>query len=171
MSKITDRVLDDLGEWLNRLLDRVNSVVFIDAIVVKIRDGQVANRPVYTAIGVTVDGKRHILGLWVGSGGEGAKYWLQVLTEIKNRGVDDVCIVVCDGLKAFLKSMRTCTMLRLVNRSRDAGPRLEPSCAASPRYVAHRHDLKHILTTHPSPRSSSGLVLQGATFARGCRHG
>jgi putative transposase len=76
ISKITDRVLDDLGDWLNRPLDRIYPVVFIDAIVVKIRDGQVANRPVYTAIGVTVDGKRDILGLWVGSGGEGAKYWL-----------------------------------------------------------------------------------------------
>jgi transposase-like protein len=53
---------------------------------------------VYTAIGVTVDGQRDILGLWVGSGGEGAKFWLQVLTELKNRGTDDVCIVVCDGL-------------------------------------------------------------------------
>jgi transposase-like protein len=61
--------------------------------VVKIRDGQVANRPVYTAIGVSVDGQRDILGLWVGTGGEGAKYWLQVLTEIKNRGVEVVCIV------------------------------------------------------------------------------
>ena len=75
-------------------------MVFIDAIMVKIRDGQVANRPVYAAIGVTVDGKRDILGLWIGNGsGEGAKYWLQVLTEIKNRGTDDVCMVVCDGLR------------------------------------------------------------------------
>ena len=101
ISKITDPVLEELADWLNRPLDRVYPVIFIDAIVVKIRDGQVANRPVYAAIGVTVDGKRDILGLWVGTGGEGAKYWLQVLTEIKNRGVDDVCIVVCDGLKGL----------------------------------------------------------------------
>jgi len=92
-------------DWLNRPLDRVFPVILIDAIVVKIRDGQVANRPVYTAIGVTVDGKREILGLWIGSGGEGAKYWLQVLTEIKNRGVDDACIVVCDGLKGLPESI------------------------------------------------------------------
>ena len=75
--------------------------MFIDALVVKIRDGQVTNRPVYTAIGVTVDGERDILGLWVGNGGEGAKFWLQVLTEIKNRGTQDVCVVVCDGLKGL----------------------------------------------------------------------
>jgi putative transposase len=101
ISKITDRALEEMGEWQNRPLDRVYPVVFIDAMVVKVRDGQVANRPVYTAIGVTVDGKRDILGLWAGTGGEGAKYWLQVLTEIKNRGVEDVCIVCCDGLKGL----------------------------------------------------------------------
>ncbi|MEP1123579.1 MAG: IS256 family transposase [Ilumatobacter sp.] len=114
ISKITDRVLDDLVEWQNRPLDRVYPVIFIDAIVVKIRDGQVANRPVYTAIGVTVDGQRDILGLWIGTGGEGAKYWLQVLTEIKNRGVDDACIVVCDGLKGLPESIEATWPLAVV---------------------------------------------------------
>jgi putative transposase len=89
----------------NRPLDRVYPVIFIDAVHVKIRDGQVANRPIYVAIGVTVDGERDILGLWVGVGGEGAKYWQQILTEIKNRGVEDVCIVVCDGLKGLPESI------------------------------------------------------------------
>ena len=101
ISTITDRVLDGLAEWQNRPLDPVYPVIFIDAIHVKIRDGQVANRPIYVALAVTVDGNRDILGLWAGDGGEGAKYWLQVLTELKNRGVDDVCIVVCDGLKGL----------------------------------------------------------------------
>ena len=114
ISKITDRVLEELGDWLNRPLDRVYPVIFIDAIVVKIRDGQVANRPVYTAIGVTVDGKREILGLWIGTGGEGAKYWLQVLTEIKNRGVDDACIVVCDGLKGLPESIEATWPLAVI---------------------------------------------------------
>ena len=86
ISTITDAVLEELAEWQNRPLDSVYPVVFIDAIHVKIRDGQVANRPVYTVVGVTVDGERDILGLWAGDGGEGAKYWLHVLTEIKNRG-------------------------------------------------------------------------------------
>ena len=83
----------------------VYPVIFIDAVHVKIRDGQVANRPIYGAIGVTVDGERDILGLWVGTGGEGANYWLQVLTEIKDRNVEDVCIVVCDGLKGLPESI------------------------------------------------------------------
>ena len=81
--------------------------MFIDAIMVKVRDGQVTNRPVYVAIGVTCNGERDILGLWAGDGGEGAKFWLSVLTEIKNRGVQDVCIVVCDGLKGLPDSVTT----------------------------------------------------------------
>ena len=114
ISKITDRILGELAEWQTRPLDRVYPVIFIDAIVVKIRDGHVGNRPVYAAVGVTVDGQRDILGLWVGTGGEGAKYWLQVLTEIKNRGVEDACIVVCDGLKGLPESIEATWPLAIV---------------------------------------------------------
>jgi putative transposase len=103
ISTITDRVIEGMSEWQNRPLDPVYPVVFIDAINVKIRDGNVANRPIYTALAVTVDGTRDVLGLWAGEhgDGEGAKYWLRVLSEIKNRGTQDVCIVVCDGLKGL----------------------------------------------------------------------
>ncbi|WP_136709672.1 IS256 family transposase [Agromyces sp. H66] len=107
ISRITDKVLDELTEWSNRPLDRVYPVVFIDAIVVKVRDGQVRNKPFYVAVGVTTAGERDILGIWAGDGGEGAKFWLGVLTEIKNRGVEDVCIVVCDGLKGLAESINT----------------------------------------------------------------
>lgn len=101
ISTITDHVLEGMAEWQNRPLDRVYPVVFIDCIHVKVRDGQVANRPIYVALAVTVDGNRDILGLWAGDGGEGAKYWQHVLTEIKNRGVEDVLMLVCDGLKGL----------------------------------------------------------------------
>ena len=67
----------------------------------KIRDGQVVNRPIYVALAVTADGGKDILGLWAGDGGEGAKYWMRVLTELKHRGAGDVCMVVCDGLKGL----------------------------------------------------------------------
>ena len=77
------------------------AAVFIDAIVVKVREGQVANRPVYAAIGVTVDGHKDVLGLWTGTGGEGAKFWMSVLIDMKNRGVRDVFFLVCDGLKGL----------------------------------------------------------------------
>ncbi len=75
----------------------------------KIREGQVANRPIYLALGVTVDGERDVLGLWAGEhgDGEGAKFWLRVLSEIKNRGVRDVCMLVCDGLKGLPDAVST----------------------------------------------------------------
>jgi putative transposase len=101
VSKITDKVVEEMTGWANRPLDPVYPVIFIDAIVVKVRDGQVRNKPIYVVIGVTVSGERDILGLWAGDGGEGAKFWLQVLTELKNRGVADICIAVCDGLKGL----------------------------------------------------------------------
>lgn len=107
ISKITDAVLEEMAAWLVRPLDVVYPVVFIDAIHVKVRDGQVANRAFYCAIGVTVDGRRDILGIWASPGGEGAKFWLNVLTELRNRGVADVCITVCDGLKGLPDAITT----------------------------------------------------------------
>ncbi|MGX1159835.1 transposase-like protein [Pseudarthrobacter sp. SLBN-100] len=101
VSRITDRVLEEMAAWQNRPLDEVYAAIFIDAIVVKVRDGQVANRPVYAAIGVTLEGEKDILGLWAGTGGEGAKFWMSVLTDIKNRGVKDTFFLVCDGLKGL----------------------------------------------------------------------
>jgi putative transposase len=77
ISTITDKVVEGMVEWQNRPLDPVYPVVFIDAIHVKVRDGQVSNRPVYVALAVTCEGHRDILGLWAGDGGEGAKYWLR----------------------------------------------------------------------------------------------
>ena len=146
ISKITDAVLERMAEWQSRPLDRVYPVVFLDAIFVKVRDGQVANRPIYVAIGVTVDGERDILGLWAGQGGEGAKYWLQVLTEIKNRGVEDVCIVVCDGLTGLPDAIaatwpraitQTCVLHLLRNSFRYASKKYWPQIA---------RDLKPIYT-------------------------
>ena len=101
VSRITDKVVAEMTEWTSRPLDGVYVAIFIDAIVVKVRDGQVANRPVYAAIGVTVDGRKDVLGLWAGTGGEGAKFWMSVLVDLKNRGIQDVFFLVCDGLKGL----------------------------------------------------------------------
>ena len=101
ISRITDKVIEEMNDWSARPLDEIYAAVFIDAIVVKIRDGQVANRPIYAAIGVTLEGEKEILGLWAGTGGEGAKFWMAVLTDIRNRGVKDVFFLVCDGLKGL----------------------------------------------------------------------
>jgi putative transposase len=101
ISRITDKVIEEMNDWSVRPLDETYAAIFIDAIVVKVRDGQVANRPFYAAIGVTLAGDRDILGLWAGTGGEGAKFWMSVLTDLRNRGVKDTFFVVCDGLKGL----------------------------------------------------------------------
>jgi putative transposase len=101
ISRITDKVLEEMTGWCNRPLDGVYAAVFVDAVMVKVRDGQVANRPIYAAIGVSLAGEKDILGLWAGTGGEGAKFWMSVLTDLRNRGVKDVFFVVCDGLKGL----------------------------------------------------------------------
>ena len=94
--------------WPARPLDEVYAAIFIDAIVVKVRDGQVANRPIYAAIGVTLAGEKDVLGLWAGTGGEGAKFWMSVLTDLRNRGTEDTFFVVCDGLKGLPRWSATC---------------------------------------------------------------
>jgi putative transposase len=102
ISRVTDAVVDELTEWQARPLDAVYPVVFIDALMVKIRDGVVANRPVYLAIGIDCDGAKQVLGMWVGaSTGESAKFWMSVLSELRGRGVRDVCILCCDGLSGL----------------------------------------------------------------------
>jgi transposase-like protein len=109
VSTVTDKVVAELRTWQARPPDRIYPVILIDAIMLKIREGTVANRPVYVAIGISLDGERDVLGLWMGpSGGEGAKQWLTMLSELKNRGILDVCIVCCDGLKGLPDATRTC---------------------------------------------------------------
>ena len=107
ISKITDEIVADMAVWQNRPLDAVYPVLLIDAIVVKVRDAQVANRPVYVAIGVDLAGERDVLGLWLGPvGGEGAKQWVTMLTELRNRGLADALVVCCDGLRGLPESIR-----------------------------------------------------------------
>jgi putative transposase len=99
ISRVTDGVLEELAEWQSRPLDAVYPVVFIDALMARIRDGVVTNRPACLAIGIDCEGGKQVLGLWIGpAAGEPAKFWLTVLSELRSRGVADVCIVCCDGL-------------------------------------------------------------------------
>jgi putative transposase len=101
ISTITDSVLDELREWQNRPLESVYPVIYLDAIVCKVRhDGSVRNKAVHIAVGVDTDGRKHVLGFWVDTA-EGAKFWLRVITELRNRGVHDVLFVCCDGLKGL----------------------------------------------------------------------
>jgi len=101
ISTVTDAVLETVAEWQNRPLEAMYPLVFFDALRVKIRDeGLVRNKAVYVALGVRPDGTKDILGLWIETS-EGAKFWLRVMNELKNRGVDDILIAVVDGLKGF----------------------------------------------------------------------
>lgn len=101
VSAVTDAVLDEVAEWQNRPLEALYALIFFDAIRVKIRDeGTVRNKAVYVALGVRPDGTKEILGLWIEQS-EGAKFWLRVMNELKNRGAEDVLIAVVDGLKGF----------------------------------------------------------------------
>ena len=101
ISRATPAVMEDVIAWQNRPLDAAHPIVFLDALVVKVRDqGVVRNKPVYLAIRVTVHGTREVLGIWI-EPTEGARFWLKVMNELKTRGVQDVLIVCCDGLKGF----------------------------------------------------------------------
>lgn len=101
ISTVTEAVQDEVRNWQNRPLEALYPIVYLDALYVKMRDnGQVQNRAVYVAIGITVEGKKEVLGLWT-SAHEGAKFWLQVLTEMRNRGVHDIFVACVDGLKGF----------------------------------------------------------------------
>jgi putative transposase len=101
VSVVTDAVLDEVAEWQNRPLEALYPLVFLDALRVKVRDeGTVRNKAVYVALGVRADGTKEVLGLWIEQT-EGAKFWLRVMTELRERGVEDILIAVVDGLKGF----------------------------------------------------------------------
>lgn len=107
ISAITDSVLEDVRAWQSRSLDPIYPIVYLDAIHLKLRSsGTVQNHAVYVALGINQDGQKELLGLWVGEA-EGAKFWLNVLTELKNRGLRDILIACMDGLKGFPEAMET----------------------------------------------------------------
>lgn len=107
ISRITDAVVADMEAWQSRPLDSIYPVLLVDGIRIKIRDGTVTNRVVYVVMGINLEGERDILGLWVGpTGGESPKFWLSVMTELRNRGISDVLLLCCDGLKGLPDAAR-----------------------------------------------------------------
>ena len=168
ISRITDRVVEEMAEWQTRPLEAVYAAVFIDAIMVKVRDGQVANRPIYAAIGVSLAGDKDVLGLWAGTGGEGAKFWMSVLTDIRNRGTRDVFFVVCDGLKGLpevvgnvwpLTTVQTCIIHLIRNTFR---------LASKKDWDALRRDLKPIYTAVND--AAAGAALEELVERWGTRY-
>lgn len=107
ISKVTDSVIEKVVEWQSRPLESVYPIVYLDCLVVKIRqDKQVINKAIYLALGVNLEGHKELLGMWI-SENEGAKFWLNVLTELQNRGLNDILIACVDGLKGFPEAINT----------------------------------------------------------------
>jgi putative transposase len=147
ISKITDSVLDEVKAWQARPLEEIYPIIYLDALVVKVRDGhQVRNRAAHIAVGVDLDGIKHVLGIWV-QATEGAKFWAGVCAELRNRGVRDVLIVCCDGLTGFPEAVeatwpqttvQTCTvhLLRAAMRFVSYQDRKKVAAALRPIYTA-----------------------------------
>jgi putative transposase len=147
ISKITDAVLEEVKTWQARPLEELYPIVYLDALVVKVRDGhQVRNRAAHIAVGVDLDGIKHVLGIWV-QATEGAKFWAGVCAELKNRGVRDVLIVCCDGLTGFPEAIeatwpqatvQTCVvhLIRASMRYVGYGERKKVAAALKPIYTA-----------------------------------
>src|SRR5271156_5435947 len=107
ISNVTEEVMEEVRTWQGRPLDAVYPIVYLDALMVKVRDaGHIRNRAIYVAVGVSLKGHKEVLGLWTGEA-EGAKFWLQVLTDLKNRGMVDIFIACVDGLTGFPKAIET----------------------------------------------------------------
>ena len=147
ISKITDGVLDEVKAWQTRPLEEIYPIVYLDALVVKVRDGHtVKNRAAHIAVGVDLDGVKHVLGIWV-QASEGAKFWAGVCAELRNRGVRDVLIVCCDGLTGFAEAVeatwpqatvQTCTvhLIRAAMRFVSYQDRKKVAAALRPIYTA-----------------------------------
>ena len=147
ISKITDSVLEEVKAWQSRPLEEIYPIIYLDALVVKVRDGhQVRNRAAHIAVGVDLDGVKHVLGIWV-QASEGAKFWAGVCAELRNRGVRDVLIVCCDGLTGFPEAIeatwpaatvQTCTvhLIRAAMRFVSYQDRKRVAAALRPIYTA-----------------------------------
>lgn len=147
ISKITDSVLEEVRAWQSRPLEEIYPIVYLDALMIKVRDGhQVRNRAAHIAVGVDLDGIKHVLGIWV-QATEGAKFWAGVCAELRNRGVADVLIVCCDGLTGFPEAIeatwpqsivQTCTvhLLRAAMRFVSYADRKKVATALRPIYTA-----------------------------------
>ena len=148
ISKVTDAVLDDAKAWQNRPLEDVYPIVFLDALIVKIRDGHRSETSAcYVALGVTLDGERDVLGLWFQET-EGAKFWMQVLTDLKTRGVADILICCVDGLTGFPEAIeaifphatvQTCIVHQIRSSLRYVPYKDRKPVAARPEADLHRH--------------------------------
>jgi putative transposase len=164
ISTVTDKVLDDVRAWQNRPIDECYLVVWIDALVVKVRvDGVVRNRPAYLVLGLNVEGKKEALALVLGTGEESAKFWLKVLTDLRNRGLRQVCVVCCDGLTALPEAIEAvyadawiqCCVVHLIRNSlKHVG------------YTDRKQIVKDLRPIYQAPTEDDAAAALGAFDAR-----
>ena len=167
ISRVTDGVMDDVREWAKRPLEDIYPIVFLDCMVLKIREGgSVQRRALYLALGVTLDGDRDVLGMWFQET-EGAKFWMQVLTDLKTRGVTDILICCVDGLAGFPEAIeaifpattvQTC-LVHLIRSSLKYVPRREREQVA--------RDLKPIYTAIDADAAQAELETFDESGGRG----
>jgi putative transposase len=163
ISRVTDAVIDEVQAWQARPLDAVWPIVFLDALVIKVRDqGVVQNKSAYIALGMGVDGHKEVLGIWLESN-EGAKFWLKVISELKNRGVQDILIACCDGLKGFPQAIeavfpkavvQTCIVHMIRNSMRFVG------------WQQRRAVCAELRTVYAAPTEEAGLAELDAFEAK-----
>jgi putative transposase len=166
ISRVTDSVVEELKAWQQRPLDAVYPIVYLDALVVKVRDqGIVQNKAAHIAIGVGVEGNKEVLGIWLETN-EGAKFWLKVINEIKNRGVQDMLIVCCDGLRGFPDAIEAvfpnatvqlCIVHMIRNSLRFVGWKERKAVAA---------DLRPIYTAESEEAAESALEAFAAKYGQ-----
>ena len=159
VSKITDRVLPLAKEWQNRALDTIYPVIFMDAIHYKVRtEGRILNRAAYIAIGINLEGIKEVLGIWIGQN-ETSKYWLNVLTEIKNRGVKDILIASVDGLPGFADAIKVVYPNTEIQRC------VVHQIRNTLNYISYKHkkefarDLKQVYTASTEENALNELAL------------
>lgn len=149
ISNVTDEVIEEVKEWQNRLLDEIYPILYLDAMMVKIREnGHIFNKALYIALSVNMEGEKEILGIWLDKTEEGSKFWLSVITELKNRGVKDIFIACIDGLTGFSDAINTIFPKTEVQRC------IVHMVRNSLKYVPHKnkkavaHDLKQIYNSN-----------------------
>ena len=159
VSKITDRVLPLAKEWQNRALDTIYLIIFMDAIHYKVRtEGRIVNRAAYIAIGINLEGIKEVLGIWIGQN-ETSKYWLNVLTEIKNRGVKDILIASVDGLPGFVDAIKVVYPNTEIQRC------IVHQIRGTLNYISYKHrkefsrDLKQVYTASTEENALNELTL------------
>ncbi len=166
ISRVTSAVVEDVVAWQSRPLDGVYPIVYLDALVVKVRDqGVVRNKSVYIALGITLAGSKEVLGLWIEQN-EGAKFWLKVVNELKNRGLHDILIACCDGLKGFPEAIEAAFPQAVVQTC------IVHMIRNSLRFVSYKdrkavaHDLRPVYTAASREEAATALEAFEARWAR-----